>query len=123
MLTQEGPDAGRAREPRKPARPRPKWVAPFLVLVFLGVVVLRHDFWNFRTPHPLLFGFLPVGLWWQAMVSILAACMLWLMVRLAWPQHLEDDALNAEHRRQAAEASRQTGHGFPASGDSNRSQA
>jgi hypothetical protein len=60
-----------------------------LALLFLAVLVLRNDLWNWKTPHPLLFGFLPVGLWWQGLVSILAAVMMWLMVRLAWPHHLE----------------------------------
>ena len=69
------------------------------MLVALLVLVLRHDYWNWDTPHPLLFGFLPVGLWWQGLVSILAALMMWLMVRFAWPAELEDEALSAEQSR------------------------
>ena len=49
----------------------------------------------------LLFGFLPVALWWQALVSLLAAGLMALMVRFAWPFDLEDEALEAEHRRLA----------------------
>jgi hypothetical protein len=61
-------------------------------LIALAVVLfLRHDFWNWDTPHPLLFGFLPIGLWWQAMVSLLACLMMALFVKFAWPQHLEDE--------------------------------
>jgi len=60
-----------------------------LSLLFLVVLILRNDLWNWNTPDPLLFGFLPVGLWWQGLVSILAAVMMWLMVRLAWPHELE----------------------------------
>ena len=67
--------------------------------VALAVVVLRHDYWNWDTPHPLLFGFLPVALWWQALVSLLAAGMMWLMVRFAWPFEVEDAALEAERQR------------------------
>ena len=58
-----------------------------------GVLVLRHDYWNWDTPHPLLFGFLPVGLWWQGMVSVLACGMMWLMVRFAWPGELEEEVI------------------------------
>jgi hypothetical protein len=62
-------------------------------------LVLRHDYWFWNTPYPLLFGFLPVGLWWQGVVSILAAVLMALVVRFAWPQELEDEALDAEEHR------------------------
>jgi len=70
-----------------------------LTVVAVIVIILRHDYWNWNTPHPLLFGFLPAGLWWQAMVSILACAMMWMMVRFAWPGELEDEALKGESRR------------------------
>ena len=60
------------------------------MFVFLVVLFLRHDYWNWDTPGYLLFGFLPVGLWWQALVTILASFMMWLMVTLAWPSHLDE---------------------------------
>ena len=69
-------------------RPRPA-IAAILTAIFLLVLFLRHDYWNWDTPGYLLFGFLPVGLWWQALVTILASIMMWLMVTLAWPSHLE----------------------------------
>jgi hypothetical protein len=70
-------------------RKRPA-IAAILTLVFLLVLFLRHDYWNWDTPGYLLFGFLPIGLWWQALVTILATIMMWLMVTFAWPSHLED---------------------------------
>lgn len=84
------------------SRPSRKTVVG-LVVAFLVVVLLRHDFWNWSSYKPLLFGFLPVGLWWQGMVSILAAVMMSLMVRFAWPQHLEqggDEARESPHGRE-----------------------
>jgi hypothetical protein len=60
-----------------------------LTFIFLLVLFLRHDFWQWDTPGHLLFGFLPVGLWWQAGVTLLATLMMALMVLLAWPSHLE----------------------------------
>lgn len=62
----------------------------FLTLAFLGVLVLRNDAWNWHEARPLLFGFLPVGLWWQMLVSLAASGFMWLCVKLAWPDHLED---------------------------------
>lgn len=70
-----------------------------LVALLVVVLVLRNDLWNWFTPRPLLFGFLPVGLWWQGLVSLLASILMWLMVRLAWPAHLET---LAEHRASSA---------------------
>ena len=97
MLTSEPLDPG----PRRPARRRSTGTLVLLTLAALIVLVLRHDYWNWNTPHPLLFGFLPVGLWWQALVSLLACALMWLMVRFAWPQELEDAALEVESRRVA----------------------
>ena len=72
-----------------------------LTLVAIVVFVLRHDYWNWDTPYPLLFGFLPAGLWWQGLVSLLACVMMWLMVRFAWPQELEDEVLDEEQKKQS----------------------
>jgi len=67
-------------------------IAALLTFIFVLVLFLRHDYWNWDTPGHLLFGFLPVGLWWQALVTILASIMMFLMVTLAWPHHLEEKA-------------------------------
>ena len=107
MLTSEPLDPG----PRRPARRRSTGTLILLALAALIVLVLRHDYWNWDTPHPLLFGFLPVGLWWQALVSLLACALMWLMVRFAWPQELEDAALEVEAQRREEP---------PNSADSNR---
>jgi len=61
-----------------------------LTVLFCLVIVLRNDWWNWSKVEPLLFGFLPVGLWWQACVSIMASILMALCVRFAWPGHLED---------------------------------
>lgn len=51
--------------------------------------VLHYDFWNWgRTT--LVFGFLPIGLAYQAGISILAAIAWALVVRLAWPERVEE---------------------------------
>ena len=51
---------------------------------------LHQDFWNWKAAKPLIFGFLPVGLAYQAAYSILAAVTMALLVKFAWPKHLED---------------------------------
>jgi Protein of unknown function (DUF3311) len=61
-----------------------------LTLMVITVYVLHQDFWNWKRAEPVVFGFLPVGLAYQAGFSILAACMMAVLVRFAWPKHLEN---------------------------------
>jgi hypothetical protein len=61
-----------------------------LLTALLAVVyVLHQDFWNWKEAHPLIFGFLPIGLAYQAGYSILASAMMAVLVWAAWPKHLE----------------------------------
>lgn len=63
----------------------------FLLTALLAVIyVLHQDFWNWKEVYPLIFGFLPIGLAYQAGYSILAAAMMAVLVRTAWPKHLEN---------------------------------
>jgi hypothetical protein len=54
--------------------------------------VLHQDFWFWREARPLVFGFLPVGLFYHACYTLAAALLMWLLARLAWPSHLENDS-------------------------------
>ena len=54
------------------------------------VYVLHQDFWNWKEAYPLVFGFLPIGLAYQAGYSVLASAMMAVLVWTAWPKHLED---------------------------------
>ena len=60
-----------------------------LILLVVAMYVLHQDVWNWRRIEPLVFGFLPVGLAYHAAYSILAAGMMAVLVRFAWPKHLE----------------------------------
>jgi hypothetical protein len=53
------------------------------------VYVLHQDFWNWKEAYPLVFGFLPIGLAYQAGYSILASAMMAVLVWAIWPKHLE----------------------------------
>ncbi len=55
----------------------------------LLVAVLRYDFW-FWADRSLVFGFMPVGLFYQVLISAAAGITWFLMVKLAWPSHLEE---------------------------------
>ncbi len=57
--------------------------------LFLLLMVLHHDWW-FWSDGRLLFGFLPVGLGYQVLIS-LAAGLLWGWAALyAWPAEVEE---------------------------------
>ena len=60
-----------------------------LIFLVAAIYVLHQDFWNWKNAEPLVFGFLPIGLAYQAGYSILAAAMMAVLVRLVWPRHLE----------------------------------
>lgn len=61
-----------------------------LVLVVAAVYLVHQDFWNWTRVEPLLFGSLPVGLWYHAAYSLLASALMWLLVKFAWPKSLEE---------------------------------
>jgi hypothetical protein len=63
-----------------------------LTLLVFAVYVLHQDFWNWKRATPLVLGFLPIGLAYHAAYSLLAALTMALLVKFAWPKHLEDAA-------------------------------
>jgi uncharacterized protein DUF3311 len=60
-----------------------------LTAMIVVVYILHQDYWNWKTPEPLVFGFLPIGLAYHAGYSIVAAIMMAVLVKFAWPKHLE----------------------------------
>lgn len=75
------------------------------ILLVAAVVVLyalHQDFWNWRTAYPLVFGFVPIGLFYQACFSVASALLMWLLVSQAWPQHLEDEIESQERKEDTA---------------------
>jgi len=67
----------------KPAR------AILLTLLVVGVYLLHQDFWNWNKAEPLVLGFLPIGLAYHVAYSVLASITLAVLVKFAWPKHLE----------------------------------
>ena len=62
-----------------------------LVLLVLGFYALHQDIWFWRTAQPVVFGVLPIGLFYHAAYTAAISLLLWGLVRLAWPGHLDDD--------------------------------
>ena len=53
------------------------------------LAILHYDFWNWDD-RSLVFGFMPSGLFYQALISIGAAIAWALVVKCAWPTHIEE---------------------------------
>jgi len=80
------PASGRSAGARRSEAPR---VGAILIVVLALVLGLLHqDLWWWDDPT-LVFGFLPMGLAYHALYSILAACLWALACKIAWPHHLE----------------------------------
>ena len=62
-----------------------------LVIAVVALYVLHQDIWFWRTAHPLVFGFVPIGLFYQGCFSVAASLLMWLLVKNAWPAHLEQE--------------------------------
>lgn len=71
-----------------------------LIAAFFALYALHQDFWNWRTPYPLVFGFVPIGLFYQGCFAVAASLLMWLLVTFAWPSHLEREL---EHEREPEE--------------------
>lgn len=73
-------------------------------LVVYGLIVLlallHQDFWWWGSIDPLLFGFIPVGLWYHALVSLLAAALWFAAIKFCWPAGVDD--IEAEVREDHA---------------------
>ena len=65
-----------------------------LVLAVAALYVLHQDIWFWRTPYP-VFGIIPMGLFYHGCFSVAAALLMWLLVRHAWPGHLEQEVEGA----------------------------
>ena len=63
-----------------------------LFILITAVYILHQDFWNWERVTPLVLGFLPVGLAYHAAYSILASILMVILVKYAWPTHLEPPA-------------------------------
>jgi hypothetical protein len=61
-----------------------------IVLLIVCVYALHQDFFNWKEYKPLLFGFLPIGLWYHGAYALLCSAMFFILGRTVWPKHLEE---------------------------------
>lgn len=66
-----------------------------LVVAVAVLYILHQDIWFWRSSY-LVFGFIPIGLFYHACFAVAAALLMWLLVTFAWPSHLEHEVEQAE---------------------------
>lgn len=62
-----------------------------LLIAVLVLIVLHQDNWLW-TSQTLVFGFIPIGLFYHACISLAAGCVWFWATKACWPEGLEDDA-------------------------------
>jgi hypothetical protein len=62
-----------------------------LAALVAAVFLLHQDLWLWTTARPLVFGVLPIGLAYHLVYSIVAAVLMWVLVRYAWPPGADRD--------------------------------
>jgi hypothetical protein len=62
-----------------------------LALIGCLLYLAHQDLWLWRGAHPLVFGFLPVGLAYHVGYTVAAAVYMALLVRFAWPESGGDE--------------------------------
>jgi hypothetical protein len=61
-----------------------------LIIAIIALYLLHQDFWFWRASTPIVFGFLPVGLFYHLCYTLAISALMWALVRCVWPAHLEE---------------------------------
>jgi hypothetical protein len=59
-------------------------------LIAAALYALHQDLWFWRAARPLVFGVLPIGLFYHVAYTLATSLLLWVLVRAHWPTHLDD---------------------------------
>ena len=79
-----------------------------LVISVIALYILHQDVWFWRAARPLVFGFIPIGLFYHACFTVAASFVFRMLVKHAWPAHLEREVEQSaevfEHEREEDQA-------------------
>jgi len=64
-----------------------------MVTLVTALYALHQDVWFWRSSTPMILGFIPIGLFYHACFTLAASALMWMLVKYAWPSHLEHDAV------------------------------
>lgn len=62
------------------------------LLTVAALYVLHQDFWFWRDARPLVFGVLPIGLFYHVVYTVIVSAVLWGLVTFLWPAHLDRES-------------------------------
>jgi Protein of unknown function (DUF3311) len=62
------------------------------IVIVAALVVLHQDFWFWREARPLVFGVLPIGLFYHLAYTVVVSVFLWGLVTFLWPAHLDRES-------------------------------
>jgi hypothetical protein len=80
--------------------PSSKRSGPLIITILVLILLILHqDNW-FWTDDTLVFGFMPISLFWHACISFAAALVWYLATKIAWPA---DDESRDEQRAQGGQ--------------------
>ena len=60
-----------------------------LAALVVALYALHQDLWFWRDPR-LVFGAIPIGLFYHALYCVACTGMMWALVRFAWPAGLDE---------------------------------
>ncbi len=60
-------------------------------LIVLGLYALHQDVWFWNDATPLVFGVLPIGLFYHVAYTIVTAVVMAVLVKTCWPSHLDSE--------------------------------
>lgn len=78
-----------------------------LTITILALIILHQDFWFWRTADPVVFGFIPIGLFYHACYTVAASLVMWMLVRHAWPDHLDEEDGSGAPQNELLESERE----------------
>jgi hypothetical protein len=73
-----------------------RWSLAILVAIFYA---LHQDVWFWRQAQPVVFGVLPIGLFYHACYTLAVSALVWVLIKYAWPEHLDERAGETSARR------------------------
>ena len=65
-------------------------------LTLLALFLLHQDLWFWRQARPLVFGALPIGLFYHAVFTLAISLVMAVLVRLLWPAGLDTEGSRDE---------------------------
>jgi hypothetical protein len=62
------------------------------IFIVLGLYALHQDVWFWNDATPLVFGVLPIGLFYHVAYAVVTAVVMAVLVGTCWPHHLDNEA-------------------------------